>query len=454
MKELGSSIPKRLNVNRTIVLIVVITGVAANLYRAVTFPSNANSNFSDSPQERLPLYGDASEESARILLRAAQIQRPVNDEQFNQTVEAERCQRYNLEYKGRTTRRRVFYGSLIADDSWTTISTAALENYGLFHTASFVESNLTQMNIQREMRFAPASENLDLLQKRGLFGPETKVEVDYYFNEDRGLNSLGRENDQRALIIERWRQNGMGVDDIGYLGDVDEMFSRDFMRAMMICEVEQFDHHDHCKGSVKAIGSTVVFEGGPLCITKRRWYHPDLIIGECIEGIGDSTIHPTFERTWKGTGWLSDGYRELNTTHGPLHNAADFRMTGGGFMYSGGVGFNYVGYHFHNFFPSIEVLRKKYKTYGHPVNDALDIHLGSIHEDVASMVYCGLGQPEKSANATYPLEENSLESLKGPLPLAFEVEGYVDTRMKVLRAILQIDVKKHLVEKVDGAPLP
>lgn len=59
------------------------------------------------------------------------------------------------------------------------------------------------MNIQREMRFAPASENLDLLQKRGLFGPETKVEVDYYFNEDRGLNSLGRENDQRALIIER-----------------------------------------------------------------------------------------------------------------------------------------------------------------------------------------------------------------------------------------------------------
>jgi hypothetical protein len=38
--------------------------------------------------------------------------------------------------------------------------------------------------------------------------------------------------------------------------------------------------------------------------------------------------------------------------------------------------------------------------------------------------------------------------------LAFEVEGYVDTRMKVLRAILQIDVKKHLVEKVDGAPLP
>jgi hypothetical protein len=69
---------------------------------------------------------------------------------------------------------------------------------------------------------------------------------------------------------------------------------------------------------------------------------------------------------------------------------------------------------------------------------------GKYHEDAASMLYCGLGQPEKSANTTYPLETNGIESLKGPLPLAFRVEGYVGARMKVLRAILQVDEKKYL----------
>jgi hypothetical protein len=42
------------------------------------------------------------------------------------------------------------------------------------------------------------------------------------------------------------------------------------------------------------------------------------------------------------------------------------------------------------------------------------------------MVYCGLGQPEKSANTTYPLGENGPESLKGLLLLAFGVEGYAE----------------------------
>ena len=146
------------------------------------------------------------------------------------------------------------------------------------------------------------------------------------------------------------------------------------------------------------------------------------------------------------TGWLSDGFERLNGTHRVLWNAADIRRTGGRHMrmYTGGEGFGYVGYHFHNYFPSIEVLRKKYKTYWHPVNDALDIQLGNIHEDAALMLYCGLGQPEKSANTTYPLETNGIESLKGPLPLAFRVEGYVGARMKVLRAILQVDEKKYL----------
>jgi hypothetical protein len=51
-------------------------------------------------------------------------------------------------------------------------------------------------------------------------------------NEDYYLQSLGREHDQRSLIIERRKQNGMRKDDIGYLADVDEVLTRDFCESI------------------------------------------------------------------------------------------------------------------------------------------------------------------------------------------------------------------------------
>ena len=107
---------------------------------------------------------------------------PVFDEALNVTAEGERCGRYNLPYTGRTERRRIFYGSLIADDSWHAVLFTALEGYGVYHSAAFVESNRTQMNIPRRLRFPEGSDNLRLLQS-GIFGPSTNVTVDYYVNE-------------------------------------------------------------------------------------------------------------------------------------------------------------------------------------------------------------------------------------------------------------------------------
>lgn len=171
-----------------------------------------------------------AEQSAQHLLKEAQMHRQIFDEELNATYEAERCQKYDFNYTGRTTRRRVFYGSLIADDSWATIAISALEHYGILNTVAFVESNRTQTFHLRDIRFGKGTENLKLLRK--LFGKQTRVSVDYYVNEDYYLQSLGREHDQRSLIIERWKQNGMRKDDIGYLADVDEVLTRDFCESI------------------------------------------------------------------------------------------------------------------------------------------------------------------------------------------------------------------------------
>ena len=67
--------------------------------------------------------------------------------------EGERCKRYGYEYKGRKTRRRIYYGGLIADDSWHAVLTHAIEAHGLYHTVSFVESNATTS--QQKIGFKP-----------------------------------------------------------------------------------------------------------------------------------------------------------------------------------------------------------------------------------------------------------------------------------------------------------
>ena len=122
--------------------------------------------------------------SVGLLLEAAHAaaSAPVFDEALNVTAEGERCGRYNLPYTGRTERRRIFYGSLIADDSWHAVLFTALEGYGVYHSAAFVESNRTQMKYPRKLRFPVGSNNLRLLQS-GIFGPSTNVTVDYYVNE-------------------------------------------------------------------------------------------------------------------------------------------------------------------------------------------------------------------------------------------------------------------------------
>ena len=85
------------------------------------------------------IYADA-EGSARTLLKEAQTPRSIPDDIIDPAIEEARCERYNLKYSGRKERRRIFYGSTIADDSWHIVSITAMENYGIFHSVALVES--------------------------------------------------------------------------------------------------------------------------------------------------------------------------------------------------------------------------------------------------------------------------------------------------------------------------
>lgn len=388
------------------------------------------------------LYADA-EGSARTLLKEAQTPRSIPDDIIDPSFEEARCERYNLKYSGRKERRRIFYGSNIADDSWHIISIHALEFYGIFHTVVFSESNRTQMHYPRDVRFGEDSESLAAL-KNGMYGPKTQVHVGQYVNEIGWPKGLGYEGLQSGLIIEYWKRNGMQHGDIGYLADVDEIYSRDYLRAMQICDVAEFDAHENCRDA-RISAQALVFEGGPLCRTARVWPHPDLTVGECIEGISNSpSLHPNPERGWKGTGWLGDGYTKgtgyhklpKNATHFPLFNAHDFRRIAG--RAYRGKGFGYNAFHLHNYFSNATILRHKYNTYGEPVKGAMEMSLEDVHPDVQSMIDCAFNTTQKS-KTKYKLVKEGLDSLKGPTPIAFQIPGYIEARMAELKEMLHLD---------------
>ena len=303
------------------------------------------------------------------------------------------------------------------------------------------------MNNPREFRFAPGSENLALLQS-GLWGPNTSVTVDQYVHEkdENGWHpaGYGMEGMLRNRILRRWKDNGMTVDDVGYLADVDEFYSRDYIRAMQVCDVRQLDGHGNCRDA-RLSSLTLTFEGGPLCMSSTVIRHPDMIIGACIEGIGNSTLHPKPERGWKGTGWLNDGwrpdmgYRSLpkNATHFPLYNAPDFRrISGRSYL---GKDVRHTGFHLHNFFSDVSVLRNKYSTYGEVVKGAMGMTLRTIHGDLRVMCDCGLNVSDPTATGKQKWLKGGSESLKGPMPIGFGIPGYVDRRMAELKEMLQAD---------------
>jgi hypothetical protein len=110
-------------------------------------------------------------------------------------------------------------GALIVDDPLDTLMAIAAKAYAIYHTVAFIESNTTQSYFPRELQFYQGSSNLAHLQGGDLFGPQTIVTVDYYFDSlDLDQNSedpLVHEHMQHEMIAPRWKTNGMQPNDIG-----------------------------------------------------------------------------------------------------------------------------------------------------------------------------------------------------------------------------------------------
>ena len=144
----------------------------------------------------------------------------------------------------------------------------------------------------------------------------------------------------------------------------------------------------------------------PYCIKRKPWFHPDIISGHCVDGIGDPTerVVPlrTFERKY---GERDQSYGKSNLQNFPkavhesgrypLFSVADIRTVHGdrgapynlaitpGFMENAAYG---VAYHFHNWFIDLKVLRNKYMTYSHSVEKSDSKSLTQIDGDLGIVV--------------------------------------------------------------------
>ena len=211
-----------------------------------------------------------------------------------------------------------------------------------------------------------------------------------------------------------------------------------FLLAAMSCDIPVFHPGQDCR-TPKLMSTTLIFETSPECLTHNRpWYHPDMILGECVETIGNGTVHKAGLRSWKGLGPRIEGYGKSpndyskmpNITMYPLWNTAEIRgLSGGNYAAK-----KYTGFHLHNFFMSQQGIRNKYRTYSHPFKDAHTVDFGGLHRDTMMAYNCALDRPD---NKTLKVRHQKalqrviggLAAFQGPKPVIFkQLPAYVRAR--------------------------
>eukprot|EP00541_Cyclophora_tenuis_P004097 CAMPEP_0116548758 /NCGR_PEP_ID=MMETSP0397-20121206/4513_1 /TAXON_ID=216820 /ORGANISM="Cyclophora tenuis, Strain ECT3854" /LENGTH=268 /DNA_ID=CAMNT_0004073441 /DNA_START=48 /DNA_END=854 /DNA_ORIENTATION=+ len=243
--------------------------------------------------------------------------------------------------------------------------------------------------------------------------------------------------------------------DIGIVGDLDEVFTRDFLLALQSCEYPRLTNETYCKDP-KWVGSkTLVFESMPTCINAKRWFHPDFITGECIEGVGDPTgrVVPVrhFQREWGGrvqgygtAGGYSDAVKTVERY--PLWNTQDFRNVGGAIPQPHPE--QVTAYHFHNFFNDLATTRHKYMSYGHGSTEKGKGTLSNMAEDFDLTVRCVHDLPNSVINVsegkTWPYrEEQRKDNDDLPIPIYFQNKSYVKERHAFVTHLVVEDEATH-----------
>jgi hypothetical protein len=370
-----------------------------------------------------------------------------------------RCSRYGYKpYSGPP--RRIFFGTMVAEDSWDVFRIHAVETYDVYHAAVFVESDSTHMAKKRKLRFKESRER-DLLVDSGMFGNNTKVYLHYWLEDRPDLTEMDRESEQRNSIIKVWKAAGMTPEDVGLMADIDETFSRDFLRAVQTCDFPQFQPGQSCQFP-KVVPVALMFETSPYCIRHMRWYHPDLISGECVEGIGDPTERVVPLRTHLrqyGDRHQSYGRYDANvfpnetkeSNRYPLYNGPDIRVNAGArsahdIMEKPGnpdTAVYGVAYHLHNWFDDFKTLRHKYKTYAHGVREGTEkMTVSQLQDDLDAFVRCmkDLGNDANPEGEKY--YPNGWETT-GPRPIFFLNKTYTNERHEYTKEMLIQDEKLH-----------
>jgi hypothetical protein len=412
--------------------------------------------------------------------RLRELQQAVDEQDHT-----ERCRRFGFFYNSSAPkRRRIFYGSNIADEPWELLEIVAAEAFGIFEGMVYVEANRSHHFAPRPFRRLGHAETL-----RQLFGAR-QAQVRGFVNDEERKKDIERDNMQRNEILKGWKDMGMLPDDIGYIADADETFSRDFLRAAQVCDgIEAFDYEVHrCGKAAKLVSSTRVFEMTPECTpVDRNWHHPDMLIGACIEMIGDETLNPLAPRNGLGrSGGFGDTCVKMISEEDPrypLWTPYDFKLLCGKpcanpgrvnrqvIALSNSLSHSFVkggdqvtlidqtnydhhtGYHFHNFFSDFNATRLKYFSYAHPDPDALDKPLEELSEDVKFAVRC-IKSTTETASDRYRRVEGGFEGLRPTLPLYFLDKDYRHHRHEFMKQKVEADEKERLIAKSKAVLLP
>ena len=188
------------------------------------------------------------------------IQKHIDDED-----PATRCERFGYKYNtAQPKQRRIFFGAMITNEPWELLEIVGAEVYGVFHAMVLVESNRTQTLHPRGFKRLQHAHVI-----RDMFGCHN-LQMRPFFNENPRIREMTREQMQRDEILRGWIEMGMGPDDIGYLADLDESFTREFLRAAQTCDADILDYEaNHCHRKIHSTAR--VFEGSPDCVAGRSW---------------------------------------------------------------------------------------------------------------------------------------------------------------------------------------
>ena len=204
----------------------------------------------------------------------------------------------------------------------------------------------------------------------------------------------------------------------------------------------------------KVVSLSINYEVFPGCRQTTTWYHPDMILGCCIQHIGDPRDRIEHKREYHGSqGRRVEEARPSVSGRYPLWSTEDVRSVPGSpnqvyyvndtkpiHLSQWGVAF-----HFHNFFDSLETLRHKQATYGHPEAHKRHWMLSNFSDGDMDVVVRCVHQLDNFHNPASVKRRvvRPFERMGGPKPIYFLNETYRKERWRFVKEMVLKDEAKY-----------